>query len=682
MFLGDAGFDVVRTVPPPLAWARSKRDGDAAPEDVDVIVVSGTDAARAQQIHERNPEGIVLHLPPFLVNGWAGGEESEGLITAAMGLALRQSSFDGGPIDCIVPIATTLQGVWGAACTVAALLERMSSGRGQIVTVSGEHGAMVASAGALTFRHAELARPAPRRTGGPGGSVPFYRTYRCADGEWLFFGALIPNFTRIGFEVLGLSGLFDDPRLEGRGRAAMLAPEHAPWVSDAIAERFASAPRDEWVARLREAGCPVGAILEREHWLDHPQIEAIGMHERLDGDVHRPGVCFRIEASGMEASPDEPPPPRPASATDGPLQGVRVLDLGAIIAGPFSASLLGELGADVIKVEPLSGDPFRGPGFNAYNKGQRSIALDLRHPDGRTIFEDLVSSADVVIDNYRPGVLARLGVDHASLRRINPRIVSASITGFGERGPFGADAGFDPVLQAMSGMMRAQGGDSDPVFYTVPVNDVAASAVIAFGCSCALFERARTGRAQRVTTSLAATSAFLQAEALTRYDGCPPPPVGSRDHVGSSALDRFYRAMNGWVRIDARDDAPFAALGLEPSAEAIAGWVAGRKRDDAVAELNAHGIPAAPARTVADLAADEATYDAQILQRDPRRGRDASTAGRHALFSRTMRRDVLVSPSLGEHSREILVELGYDAGRVAALLDSPGVGATSEPVLG
>ena len=154
-----------------------------------------------------------------------------------------------------------------------------------------------------------------------------------------------------------------------------------------------------------------------------------------------------------------------------------------------------------------------------------------------------------MIDNYRPGVLKRLGIDWESLRSVNPDVISASITGFGEGGPFGEDAGFDPVLQAMSGMMRAQGGESDPVFYTVPVNDVAASAVIAFGCVLALFHRTRTGQAQRLHTSLAAMSVLLQAEALARYEGRPPAPVGSRDHLGPHPDDRFYRAADGWFRV-------------------------------------------------------------------------------------------------------------------------------------
>src|SRR5207249_7701357 len=123
------------------------------------------------------------------------------------------------------------------------------------------------------------------------------------------------------------------------------------------------------------------------------------------------------------------------------------------------------------------------------------------------------------------------------------------ITGFGDGGPYGGDAGFDPVLQAMSGIMRAQGGDSDPVFFTVPVNDVAGSATLALGVLLALFHCERTGEAQRVSTSLTAMSVLLQAEALTRYEGCPPALRGSRDHLGSSEHDRFYRAADGWIRI-------------------------------------------------------------------------------------------------------------------------------------
>src|SRR5439155_14793996 len=155
-------------------------------------------------------------------------------------------------------------------------IDRERSGTGQVVTVAGDHGAMIAAAGALTFRRSDLVAQQPRRRSGPGGSIPFYRTYKCSDGEWLFFAALTPRFTQLGFEVLGLTELFDDPRLEGRGRAAMITPEHGGWVTDTIAERFLTKPRDEWLAQLRVVGCPSGAVLDRDGWLEHPQVEAIG----------------------------------------------------------------------------------------------------------------------------------------------------------------------------------------------------------------------------------------------------------------------------------------------------------------------------------------------------------------------------------------------------------------------
>lgn len=705
MLLADFGAEVVKVEPPRgdpgrgepgfAVWNRGKRsvvldsgsDVERLACGADVVVTSAPAAITPERVNELNPAVVALHTPPTLGPvPWAGGRESDELITAWMGIPLRQASFDGGPIDSIYPVVTTIQGIWAAACAVAALVERERSGRGQIVTVSGEHGAMVAAAGALTFTHAALAEEASarrRRTGGPGGSVPFYRTYQCGDGEWLFFAALTPRFTQLGFEVLGLSELVDDPRLGGRGRAAMLQPEHSGWVTQTIAAKFLTAPRDEWLQRLRAAGCPSGAVLDREGWLDHQQIDATEMNVAVD-DVVMPGVPLRLHRTpgrirgpaptlGSAATPRWDNRPTSPSGDDapGPLAGVRVLDLGAIIAGPFAASLLGELGAGVIKVEPLTGDSFRGPGFAAYNKGQRGVALDLRHARGKAAFDDLVRHADIVVDNYRPGVLGRLGIEWDSLLGVNPNVISASITGFGDGGPFGNDAGFDPVLQAMSGIMKAQGGDSNPVFFTVPVNDVAGSATLAFGATLALFHRERTGAPQKVTTSLAAMSVLLQTEALVRYPGRPAPQRGSRDHVGPSPLDRFYRTTDGWVRLQSTRERLLEAIGVDEGHDveaAAATWAAQLTRAEALARLSRLGVPAVPARTVRDIAADPAALAYELLHPDPRPDREGCTAGRHAHFSRTMRSDTLVSPRLGQHTREVFEEAGYSAVEVDKLI--------------
>ncbi len=703
MLLADFGAEVVKVSDaPPKAlsqapgqplWDRGKTivPSDSSLDELilgaDILVTSDADDALAQRARERNPAIVVLRTPPWLGEApWAGGAASDAFVAAMFGLPLRQFSFDGGPVDVISPVITTIQGVWAAACGVAALLEREGSGCGQIVTVSGEHGAMVAAAGALTFTREALAiaEAQPRRrpsspAKSPGGSIPFYRTYRCADDEWLFFAALTPRFTQLGFEALGITDLFDDPRLERRGRAAMIAPEHIPWVSEEIARVFLTADRDEWLQRLREAGCPAGPVLDRDAWFDHPQIDAIGMAVAIEdpvfGEAVVPGLALkfartpgRVRPRIHGSSPRWDPKTSPAAAGSpdaGPLAGVRVLDLGAIIAGPFSTSLLADLGSDVIKVEPPTGDSFRGPGFAAYNKGQRGIALDLRHPDGKNTFLDLVRTADVVVDNYRPGVLQRLGITWEDLQDVAPHVICLSITGFGDGGPHGGDAGFDPVLQAMSGMMKAQGGDSDPVFYTVPVNDVAGSATLAFGAVVALFHRQRCGVAQQASTSLAAMSVLLQADALIRWAGRPEAPRGSRDHPGPSPLDRFYAATDGWIRIRT-NGAQLSAAGIDDIGE----WTAARSREHALDQLHTVGIAAVPVRKTIELADDPHLLEHGILHRDPRPDRDGFTAGRHAHFDRTMRGDTLVSPRLGEHTREVLAEIGYTADAIERLVES------------
>jgi crotonobetainyl-CoA:carnitine CoA-transferase CaiB-like acyl-CoA transferase len=653
MFLADFGADVVKIEPeagdpmrsnPGFAvWNRNKRSIIDAPDKRSRLEaaadISVTDTAKAPTPHPDNPALIQLHLPPYTDRvPWVSGRESDQLLAAITGVSLRQASFEGGPVDSIYPHLVTVQGIWAAATAVAALVERQHSGLGQLVTVGGIHGVMVASAGAFTF---DTSAPAanPRRPGGPGGSVPFYRTYRCGDGKWLFLAALTPQFTSLAFQALELTDLLNDERLEGRGRAAMLHPDHAPWVIETIAATFATKSRDEWLTLLAKAGCPAGALLDRDDWLDHPQLDAIGMRVEIDdperGRVVMPGLPIRLADSPADVRTAAPtvgqhndhdiawaarPERRPQDEEErdnGPLEGLRVLDLGAIIAGPFAASLLAELGADVIKVEPPSGDSFRGPGFAAYNKGQRGIVLDLRDANDKETFLRLVRTADVVIDNYRPGVLGRLGIGYEQLRDVNDGIITLSITGFGDGGPLGNEAGFDPVLQAMSGMMTAQGGDDHPVFFTVPVNDVAAAATTALAACLALFHREHTGEGQRGWTSLAAMSALLQAGELVRWPGRSPARRGGRDYVGPSADDCYKRDGDGWVRVQ--------------------------------------GQSRAPARRTLELAEDEELFEYGVLHRDPRPGRETwVTAGRYAHFSRTERKDTLVAPALGEHTEELL----------------------------
>ena len=737
MLLADAGAEVVKVEPPSgdparadpgfATWNRGKRSivadlSTASGRDRLESLLAGADvlvagcSGRALAAWRLEPalttaahaRLLYLHLPPYLGEApWAGGAESHALLAAAAGCAMRQASRDGGPIELVYPHSLYVQGAWAAACAVAALVERERSGVGQAVTVTGMHGVEVTSGGALVL---EAGRP-PRDTAvGPGGANPCYSRYACGDGRWLFLGALTRRFQERALAALGLTGLVDDGRIAGHFERLVL-PANREWVRSAIAEAFATRPRAAWLEALAAVDCPAGPLADRDGWLDHAQVDAIGMRLEVD-DPERGRVVMPGNPLVLTRSPNVVPGPAPSlgqhdgepldwrtaaagaagtpAGASGPLAGLRVVNLGTILAGPFAGCLLAELGADVVKVEPPEGDSFRDPGFT-FNRGMRSLAIDLRDPRGHEAFAHLVRWADIVIDNYRPGVLGRLGIDHAALERIRPGIVSISITGFGEGGPLSHQPGFDPILQGLSGMMNAQGGDDEPVFHNIAVNDVAAAAMTALSACLALFHVRRAGEGQRVWTSLAGMAGFMQSGELVRFRGRRASQTGGRDHRGRGPLDRFYPVAGGWVRVEAGERhvpslAASGLLGVQPPASveaanaALAGTLASLSRAEAVARLTAAGVPAAPARRFEELPDDRAAMDAEVLHRHERSdGPPYWTAGRFAFFGRTPQRARLTAPGLGEHSREVLREAGLAEATLEELV-ADGVVVTGSPL--
>ncbi|MBI2764663.1 MAG: CoA transferase [Chloroflexi bacterium] len=733
MYLADYGADVLKVEPPTgdrartdpgfAVWNRNKRGAvlDLARYDDRAVLRERLRGAHlcvfSQPLGElealgfdpvsvaaMNPGCVYLHMPSFTANGPGSAmPESFERLCAEAGVSAGQYSFDGGPIDPVIPHVLYGQAMWGAAAATAALLEREASGFGQVVTVGGIHGWLVTMTGAATRRPGT---PHARAKGGPGGPIPFYRLYECAGGEWLFLAALTPAFHTIAFTVLGvLEELLADPRLDGSLLASAL-PDNSAWVIERVAREFKTRPRAEWLELISAAGCPCGPVNDRDAWFDHPQVAAMGMrHSLVDperGEVAMPGLPITLSAT--PGSIRTPAPPRggapagpawpelahtggAAPAAAGPLAGIRVLDLGSIIAGTYAGSLLAALGADVIKVESPGGDSLRtfGPTFAGYNLGKRSLVLDLKQPDGKHAFLELVRRADVVVDNYRPGVTKRLGIDFDSLVDINPRIVTVSVTGYGDTGPLGEDPGFDPLLQAASGMMRAQGGDSDPVFFTLPVNDVASAATAALGATLALLHRARSGEGQRVTTSLAAQSIMMQCREMVRFAGREAPRIGARDYLGPAPLDRLYAVADGWVRLQADEShrPALIALGLldaaalpgDATAASLEAHLAPWPRDEAVERLLLAGVPASPVRTLAEVAEHPQFTSEGVLQHMTLADGSAVIAGgAYARFSRTQAPPAAFIPGLGEHSQAVLQDFGFSEEEITALLAS---GATA-----
>lgn len=256
-----------------------------------------------------------------------------------------------------------------------------------------------------------------------------------------------------------------------------------------------------------------------------------------------------------------------------PLQGIRVLDVSQVMAGPFACMLLADLGADVIKVEPPgTGDQTRGAmgfkmkgpdsmGFLNMNRNKRSLTLDLKSEEGREAFYQLATTADVIVENYRPGVVQRLKIDYESIRRINPRIVYASISGFGQSGPWAQRPGFDLMAQAMSGVMSVTGYPGEkPVKAGVPVADIGCALFATYGLLAAYIGAQKTGQGQHIDASLFDSAMAFSIWDMSEYwgTGVPPAPLGTSNKM--SAPYQAVKARDGYFVMGATNQKLWARL--------------------------------------------------------------------------------------------------------------------------
>lgn len=386
-----------------------------------------------------------------------------------------------------------------------------------------------------------------------------------------------------------------------------------------------------------------------------------------------------------------------------PLDGLRVLDFTVMLAGPFTTMMLADYGADVIKIEqPRSGDPARAGGpfvpedvdrsaggfFLSINRNKRGITLDLKTPRAREIVAELVRVSDAVVENFRPGVMERLGMDYAALHAINPRIVYTSISGFGQTGPYRDRPSFDVVAQAMGGPMSITGPrGGHPYKFGPGIGDIWPAAVAAFSTMVALHHAERTGEGQHVDCAMYDSMIYLMERALMMYSlaGIVSEPEGNshplyapydcfatRDGkfvVIAAHWDNHWRNLcKAMEREDLTKDPRFRGVALRADNYAhlrpiLDDWCRSRDRDCLVALLLTHGVPAGPVHSVEDIFACPQVRERQMLEtvRHPL-GKYFYIVGIPAKLSSTPGAVRRAAPGLGEHNREVYGSLlGYQA---------------------
>jgi len=530
--------------------------------------------------------------------------------------------------------------------------------------------------------------------------------FECADGRWVQFGGSGNQNFRNFVEAAGITAwdqvgltdidrLMDDPQLRA---------EHLRRAGELFKTRTAQ----DWEDLVARAGSECAVCRTSAEWFEHPHARAsqmvLEMHDPRYGPILQPGINVRLsgtpgavrwpapqpdqhraEILGELEAPARPvPPPQIVSTMRAALAGVRVLDLCIILAGPTCGRTLAEFGADVIKID----NPMRGgyvSSHNDVNRGKRSLLLDLKSAAGREVFWRLLADADVVVQNYRAGKLAKLGLSYEDVRQRKPDIIYASLNAFGHVGPWAERPGHEQFAQATTGMQCRFGGDGPPMLQPNPINDYGTGFMGAYAVALALLHHRRTGEGQHVDTALAYTAMIHQSPFMQVYAGKRWDEPSGQDRLGSGPLHRAYRARDEWFFLGAhQDDAPrlaavdglagIASLHEEALEQALEAHFSGDTVATWVERLTRAGLGAH--RHIADLEALMqdlwVTAHGLSLTREHDDIGLVTTCGPAPRLSRTPIDPGQPAPKPGADGPDILTEIGL-GDRIEALIEAGAV---------
>ena len=607
----------------------------ARARDCDVLFLAGRERLIEQaglqyrRLAQVNPRLIVVRVRPGY-NSLGVLPDLELLVQARAGVSTQILAHRPGPAFGDLSAGSAGAGLSAAVGALAGLYNREATGLGGWAETSLYEG-LQAILPMITGRveHHSPSTTLLWKNQGPAEAL----CYQCADGEYiqLWFGA---------------KGAYEE-FLEHMGEPPTEAGYNADLAGGVMtergkrwAERFATRDRAWWLADLAGHNFRCEPALRAGEALRDSHLREIGLsvdHQPAEGEpmtVLGPVVTVTPGGPGGDGKSSSWPA-RPAAAA-GPLAGVRVLDLSAYLAGPVGALVLAELGADVVKVEPVTGDVHRNmqPMYAAGQRGKRAVAVDLKSGDGRAVLRRLFGWADVVHQNSRLGLAERLGYDEATVRAVNPDAVYSFASGFGARGPKALLPANDQLMQAIAGIEAGQGGAGQPpTFLRWGAVDVAGGWISACGIVAGLYARRRGGGGQSVASSLLGAALTLKSGAFLAGDTVVGGPVLDAKQTGYGAAYRIYQGADGawfalgipdadtWLRLRetvARDDLPLSppplrlqAGGAQPEELILEATFRAKEGAAWVRELRAAGVPAEPVDN-----ADRSEYSARFLD-DP-----------------------------------------------------------------
>lgn len=581
----DAGVEFA------LAWDRGKeivRVGDdelvptvtALAREADVLFVMGAEQALEGRglgvgdLARANPGLVDVRIRPSYTAAGAS-PDLELLVTARAGLLTQIRGHRPGPKCNDLAVASAGAGLAATVGALACLYEREATGRGGWVETSLYDGLLAL----LPMIIGRVEHPSPStvllwENQGPAESL----SYRCADGEYiqLWFGA---------------KGAYEE-FLEHMGDPPSEAGYTADLVSGAMAERnvawarrFAERERAWWLRDLAGKGFRCEPVWRPGEALRDDHVRAVGLTREVEAPRRGPITVLGPVASVVPTAPGPVATEGPGAGAGRLLSDVRVLDLSAYLAGPIAPLVLAELGADVVKVEPPTGDAHRSmePMFAAGQRAKRAVALDMKAPDAASVLERLFAWSDVVHHNARLGLAERLGYDEATVRAANPDVVYSFASGFGVSGPRAPLAANDHLMQALSGVEAAQGGAGQPPTFLVwGAIDVASGWLSAAAITAALVARRRRGAGQSVSTSLLGAALLLKSGAFLAGERVVAGPALDAGQHGYGAAYRLYRGGDDrWLALAVTDADTWTRL---------------------VAVVGTEGLPASPPPLRSDLA--------------------------------------------------------------------------------